>query len=34
MGKTLLYIGVLIIGVATVGYVVITTVRSSVPGYQ
>ena len=34
MDKTWLYIGVLIIGAITVGYVVITTVRSSVPGFH
>lgn len=33
MDKVWLYIGGIIIGVATVGYFVITTVRSSVPRY-
>jgi hypothetical protein len=34
MDKVWLYIGGIIIGAATVGYFVITTVGSSVPGYK
>lgn len=33
MDKVWLYIGGIIIGVATVGYFVITTIRGSVPNY-
>lgn len=33
MDKVWLYIGGIIIGVASVGYLVITTVRSSTPSY-
>ena len=34
MDKVWLYIGGMIIGAAIAGYLVITTVRSSTPGYQ